>query len=443
MNRDDREKLEWKGKLKYQLLRINEGIHNVVQEEKDRKTVITYLIAAAIVWLLLNTFILPDASNPLKVYFLFIIGLLYFIVVILGFLICLMLIGTPKGAYEINEQLYRAGLTNHAGESPLLLRRYTISGEVDTTVLEFDMNGIPLPKWQDEQERIETALDVYVTKMKLGENKRRILLYTVTGDAELPEVIHWKDEYLSEKDFELVLGYSFGEKVKVNLSKVPHLLIGGSTGSGKSVLLKSLLMQSVKKDAKVYISDFKGGIDFAPIWHEKCTFITQEAALLDTLTAIVQELENRKRLLKECGCANISEYNRTNNTTLKRILFACDEVAELLDKTGLSKEQKELISKIEQHLSTIARQGRAFGIHLILATQRPDANILSGQIKNNIDYRVCGRADNVLSQIILDNTDAAERVPKDSQGLFLNHEGVLFRGYLFDEKNAFTEGKKG
>lgn len=443
MNRDDHEKLEWKGKLKYQLLRINEGIHKVVQEEKDRKTVITYLIAAAIVWLLLNTFILPDASNPLKVYFLFIIGLLYFIVVILGFLICLMLIGTPKGSYEINEQLYRAGLTNHAGESPLLLRRYTISGEVDTTVLEFDMNGIPLPKWQDEQERIETALDVYVTKMKLGENKRRILLHTVAGDAGLPEVIHWKDEYLSRNDFELVLGYSFGESLKINLAKVPHLLIGGSTGSGKSVLLKSLLMQSIKKDAKVYIADFKGGVDFAPIWHEKCTFITQEAALLDTLTTIVQELENRKRLLKDCGCANISEYNRTNNTPLKRILFACDEVAELLDKTGLSKEQKELISKIEQHLSTIARQGRAFGIHLILATQRPDANILSGQIKNNLDYRVCGRADNVLSQIILDNTDAADKIQKDSQGLFLNHEGVLFRGYLFDEKNAFTEGKKG
>lgn len=202
-------------------------------------------------------------------------------------------------------------------------------------------------------------------------------------------------------------------------------------------------MQSIKKDAEVYIADFKGGVDFAPIWHEKCTFITQEAALLDTLVAIVQELENRKRLLKDYGCANISEYNRTNNTSLKRILFACDEVAELLDKTGLSKEQKELISKIEQHLSTIARQGRAFGIHLILATQRPDANILSGQIKNNLDYRICGRADNVLSQIILDNTDAADKIQKDSQGLFLNHEGTIFRGYLFDEKNAFTEGKKG
>ena len=109
-------------------------------------------------------------------------------------------------------------------------------------------------------------------------------------------------------------------------------------------------------------------------------------------------------------------------------------MAEVLDKTGLSKEQKELVTKIENKLSVIARQGRAFGIHLILATQRPDANILSGQIRNNIDYRVCGRADNVLSQIILDNTDAADKIPKDAQGLFVNHEGSVFRAYLFDEE---------
>lgn len=71
-----------------------------------------------------------------------------------------------------------------------------------------------------------------------------------------------------------------------------------------------------------------------------------------------------------------------------------DEVAEILDKTGLTKEEKEQVTRIENRLSTIARQGRAFGIHLFLSTQRPDANILSGQIKNNIGYRICGRADN-------------------------------------------------
>ena len=83
--------------------------------------------------------------------------------------------------------------------------------------------------------------------------------------------------------------------------------------------------------------------------------------------------------------------------------------------------------KIESELSIIARQGRAFGIHLVLATQRPDATILNGQIRNNIDTRICGRADNVLSQIILDNTDASDKIAKSSQGRFLTNSGKIFQ----------------
>ena len=63
---------------------------------------------------------------------------------------------------------------------------------------------------------------------------------------------------------------------------------------------------------------------------------------------------------------------------------------------------------------------------------------IAGQIRNNIDFRICGRADNVLSQIILDNTNAADKIPKDSQGMFITHDGVIFKGYLFDEKAVFA-----
>ena len=101
--------------------------------------------------------------------------------------------------------------------------------------------------------------------------------------------------------------------------------------------------------------------------------------------------------------------------------------------TGLTKEEKEQVARMENRLSTIARQGRAFGIHLFLSTQRPDANILSGQIKNNIGYRICGRADNVLSMIILDNTDASDKIPHDAQGRFLTGDGTVFQAYWFDD----------
>lgn len=94
-------------------------------------------------------------------------------------------------------------------------------------------------------------------------------------------------------------------------------------------------------------------------------------------------------------------------------------MAELLDKTGADKARKELLAQIEVRLALIARQGRAFGIHLILATQRPDANILPGQIKNNMNIRICGRA--------------AEQIPHDAQGCFIMEDGTAFQAYYFSD----------
>lgn len=427
MNRSDKEVLEQRTINQYRFLRIKTGFFNILHEKKAKMAAAVYIVMVVIGWKFLQTIsfenrVLADLTR-LSFHF------AYIIIVIVGASMLLVILGTPTGARKIHDNLWRVGLTNHVGENPLLIRKYS---EKNAVVMEFEPCGIPLKEWQDKKERIETALNIHILKITHGKNRKRILLHTVSGEQDLPNILHWKDAELSKKDFELVLGQSFGGKVKVDLTKVPHILLGGSTGSGKSVLLKLLLMQCVKKDAEVYIADFKGGVDFSPAWHRNCKIITEETELLDVLTMIVKELENRKVLFRESGCANLTEYQKYHDA--KRYIFACDEVAEILDKTGLSKEQKELVTKIESKLSVIARQGRAFGIHLILATQRPDANILSGQIRNNIDYRVCGRADNVLSQIILDNTDAADQIPKDAQGLFVNHEGTVFRAYLFDEE---------
>lgn len=197
--------------------------------------------------------------------------------------------------------------------------------------------------------------------------------------------------------------------------------------------IKFIIMQCIKKNAEIYLADFKGGVDFPKVWHENCDLILDEGQLLITLNSIVDVLAFRKKEFRVNEVSKLSEYNALGND-MKRIIFACDEIAEVLDKTGVSKEQKELIMQIESCLSIIARQGRAFGIHLILATQRPDANILSGQIKNNINYRICGRADSVLSSIILDSTEASKVIPNDSQGLFLNQDNILFQSYWFDDK---------
>lgn len=339
----------------------------------------------------------------------------------------------PFGRRAAKDQLQCIGLVNHAGMPPDLLRKRRDKDNARVTVWEFRNQSIPLQEWEKKRLAIETALGITIVKLTYAKGKSRVLVHAVPAGDDLPEVLKWKDSYLSLDSFVLVLGESYTGPVTVNLTHIPHILLGGSTGSGKSVLLKLLLMQALRKGAEVYIADFKGGVDFPKVWHEKCRMCFTEEDLCDTLDRLVEELERRKSALKALGCPNIDAYNEIAERPLQRLIFACDEVAEVLDKTGRSKEDKELLAQIENRLSTIARLGRAFGIHLILATQRPDANIIPGQIKNNMDFRVCGRADSVLSQIILDNTSAAEQIPKDARGRFITGDGIVFQGYLFDE----------
>ena len=344
-----------------------------------------------------------------------------------------VLILIPIGKRSVQDRLKSIGLVNHAEAVPELKSRRKDKMNPKISIWEFTSQGIPLKVWKDKKEAIETALDITIVKMKNGSGKSRVLLHTVPAVSDLPDMIQWKDKYLSQQSFILNLGESFTGPVTVDLTRVPHILLGGATGSGKSVLLKLLLMQANIKGANVCIADFKGGVDFPPVWHKECRMCFEEQSTLELLTNLTEELERRKQLLKASGLPNIDHHNAATGDNLKRYIFACDELAEMLDKTGLTKEQKDIVVKIEGLLGTIARQGRAFGIHLILATQRPDSTILNGQIKNNINCRICGRADNVLSMIILDNTDAADLIPDDAQGRFLLKGGAMFQAYWFDD----------
>ena len=160
--------------------------------------------------------------------------------------------------------------------------------------------------------------------------------------------------------------------------------------------------------------------------------------MLATIVIIYQQLFhfrlNEIRLSRFMACTHNTYRHSAVHSTV--IFFICkNKIVNLLDYSlcyGFIAFY-QLTNKIESKLSMIARQGRAFGIHLILATQRPDSNILHGQIKNNITYRICGRADNVLSQIILDNTSAADQIPEDSQGRFILNDGTVFQAYWFDD----------
>ena len=349
---------------------------------------------------------------------------------VIYFTICA--IGSGIKGLFVDPQMHRTTVRNSIGETPSMVS-HRKGDDGKTEVYDFIGEGIPLSDYEDRVAEIESALNMNVVRIEQGHSKNHVIVTGVGYDHSLPKMLIWDDQYISDKDFELVIGENLLGTEKVDLNKLPHILIGGSTGSGKSVCLKNLIYQSVKKDAQVYVADFKGGVDYSGKWRSFVNVVTDIDSLIALLDRILAELAVRKTQLYCSTYVNIAEYNRNSGIKMKRIIIACDEVAELLDKTGLDKENKEKVTRVESALSTIARQGRAFGINLILATQRPDANILPGQIRNNIDYRICGRADDVLSKIVLDNTDASEKIPKYEQGLFLSNTGTLIRAFYFNE----------
>lgn len=408
---------------------IKSGMRRIRSDRQTRTRAIVVAVVFALMFLL-TMLSVPDGA--LAAFERGLYGIAFAIFGVLLVTLGTAAAGLPRGFLSIAQDIQRIGLKNAAGEYPVLIDRHKEDDTVE--VLTFLNHGVYLAQFEDYREKLESALDINIVSVEQGTNNRTVRLRAVPASGALPAMLPWANRYLNNEDFVLVLGRGLAGLVTVNLATTPHILLGGSTGSGKSVLLKLLVMESIKKGAVVCVADFKGGVDYPAVWHEYCRFcftLEELVPLLDELLAI---LEERKRLFKNVGCANLGEYNAATNEDLPRYIFACDEVAEVLDKTGLNKEQKEQVAQVESRLATIARQGRAFGIHLILATQRPDANILAGQIKNNIDCRICGRADNVLSQIILDSTDAADRIPKTSRGRFLLHDGTVLQAFLFDDK---------
>jgi S-DNA-T family DNA segregation ATPase FtsK/SpoIIIE len=365
---------------------------------------------------------------------------------LLGALFCWVYIcGTPRGEKQFLDNLYNAKVINESREPPYLLaiRPCRKKYKRKVKIYELDMNSISKSDLIDRLDAVERGIRDSIVKITEG-RKKSLLLHIVDAKYQLPDKLLWDDSLLNtDEGFKLVLGESLVEEVTLDLAKTAHALFAGSSGSGKTIQLKLALMQCVKKGALVYIADFKGGCDFSPVWRNKCSFVTDENAMLDVLTEIVDELNRRKSVFEQVACADIDVYNKKTGQALQRVIFSCDEITEVLTKNGIQKEAKELVQKIENNLSKIARLGRAYGVHLILATQRPSADVLEGQISNNIDFRICGRANKTLSHIVLDSAVASELIDKDSRGRFVSNmnETTVYQGYWFNEEEVFKDGK--
>lgn len=227
----------------------------------------------------------------------------------------------------------------------------------------------------------------------------------------------------------------------VDLAGMPHLLMAGATGQGKSVglnaILVSLLYKKHPSQLKLVLIDPKK-VELSIYRHiekhflaklpgEEDAIITDTKKVINTLNALCIEMDNRYDLLKEAGARNIKEYNekftkrklnpQKGHQYLPFIVLVIDEFADLIMTAG---------KEVEMPIARLAQLARAVGIHLIIATQRPSVNIITGTIKANFPSRIAFKVSSKIdSRTILDAGGAEQLIGKGD--MLISHNGEIVR----------------
>ncbi|MFH1461910.1 MAG: DNA translocase FtsK [bacterium] len=213
-----------------------------------------------------------------------------------------------------------------------------------------------------------------------------------------------------------------GHPVIQDLAQMPHLLVAGSTGSGKSVgmnaMLASLLCNFSPEELKLILIDPKR-LEFAPykdIPQLLFPIITNPRSAAPVLKWLVQEMERRYDLMAQAGVRNISEYQEylKNNKHLEMmpfIVLMIDELADLMMVAG---------KDIELHIARIAQMARAAGIHMIVATQRPSVDVVTGLIKVNFPSRIAFRVTSKIDSRTIIDGSGAEKLLVRGDMLYMN-----------------------
>ncbi|PIQ80459.1 MAG: cell division protein FtsK, partial [Parcubacteria group bacterium CG11_big_fil_rev_8_21_14_0_20_41_14] len=228
-----------------------------------------------------------------------------------------------------------------------------------------------------------------------------------------------------------------GKAWVADLAKMPHLLIAGSTGSGKSVainsIIVSLMYQNSADDLKLVLVDPKKVelTGYNDIPYLLTPVITENKKTVNALKWVVGEMERRYQLLSNRGKRNLEAYNEANKTEkLPHIVFIIDELADLMSVAA---------QEVEGAIVRLAQMARAVGIHLVLATQRPSVNVITGLIKANIPSRIafavpsqidsrtildCAGAEKLLGQGDMLFTASDANKPRRLQGAYLSDEEI-------------------
>jgi energy-coupling factor transporter ATP-binding protein EcfA2 len=292
-----------------------------------------------------------------------------------------------------------------------------------TTVLSFD-TLIPASSWIARKEELQMYLDIKIIDIRTSTGDNRVV-NVYTQSRQLPNYLEWKDEYINNYNI-LNIGVSYNGTVGMNLNMHPHAFIAGETGSGKSNILKCFIYQVLAKKYSVVLIDFKRGVSFAE-FGDKITIHYEYPEVVQVLKDMVTETHSRLDRFREVGVDNINDnnHNTISHRNISRKIVFIDELAELL-KT----RDKAISNALSDSIETLTRLSRAVGIHLIMGIQRPDSTIVSGQIKNNVSFRVCGRfVDPEPSRIMLGN-ERASRLP-NIKGRFIVKDDNMYEVQAF------------
>ena len=234
---------------------------------------------------------------------------------------------------------------------------------------------------------------------------------SIVSMKSMIECFAFQKVYNQQLGLPIVLGKNnSGEAEVMDLTKMPHLLIAGSTGSGKSVFINAviccLLMSMSPEKLKLILIDPKR-VELTPysgVPHLVVPPVVETEKVVTVLKSVISEMLDRYRRMQEVQAKNIEAYNKKTGENMPYLVVAVDELADLMMTASFD---------VEQSICRLAQLGRATGIHLIVATQRPSVDVVTGLIKANFPTRASfGVTSHIDSRTILDTTGAEKLLGK-------------------------------
>ena len=256
-----------------------------------------------------------------------------------------------------------------------------------------------------------------------------------TIGIELPNNIRenvYLSEILSNTDFKkkeiklpIALGKSIsGKPIVGDLTSMPHLLIAGTTGSGKSVcintIILSLLFRHTPEKCKFILIDPKmlELSTYEGIPHLLCPVITEAKKAASVLGWVVKEMESRYRLMTKEGVRNIDGYNAKHKLPMPYIVVVVDEMSDLMLVAG---------KEIENYIQKLSQMARAAGIHIIMATQRPSVDVITGTIKANFPTRISFQVTSKIDSRTILGEQGAEQLLGKGDMLYMSSANRIVR----------------